>query len=113
MKKQGYQHEQGDKQTNKSYRDTKCDKRYLALLYLGSYDLSSLLYDINQQVTLFLQLVFLSRCIYLDKTGVQVTYSHFEITDIMQYLNPLFERLFNESHAIYFIHIYLFISRHK
>lgn len=79
MKKQGYQHGRGDKQTNKSYRDTKCDKRYLALLYLGSYDLSSLLYDINQQVTLFLQLVFLSRCIYLDKTGVQVTYIRAEL----------------------------------
>lgn len=31
----------------------------------------------------------------------------------MQYLNPLFERLFNESHAIYFIHIYLYLDINK
>lgn len=43
------------------------DKHYLSLLYLGGYDLSSLLYDINQQVTLLQQLVFLPRRIHLDR----------------------------------------------
>lgn len=56
------------KQTNKGYRDTKGDKQYLSLLYLGSNDLSSLLYDVNQQVALLKQLVFLPRCVYLDRT---------------------------------------------
>lgn len=45
---------------------TKGDKQYLPLLYLRGYDLSPLLYDINQQVTLLEQLVFLSGCINLD-----------------------------------------------
>lgn len=59
-----------DKQTNKiiETKVTKVDKQYLSLLYLGGYDLSSLLYDINQQIALLEQLVFLSRCIYLDRS---------------------------------------------
>lgn len=47
---------------------TKVDDCYLPLLYLGGYYLSSLLYDINQQIALLQQLVFLSRCIYLDRS---------------------------------------------
>lgn len=39
---------------------TKVDDCYLPLLYLGGYYLSSLLYDVNQQIALLQQLVFLS-----------------------------------------------------
>lgn len=58
-----------NKQT-KVIKVTKGDKQYLSLLYLGRYDLSPLLYDINQKVTLLEQLVFLSRCVYLDRTEI-------------------------------------------
>lgn len=56
----------GDRRTNKGYQNE--DDCYLPLLYLGGYYLSSLLYDINQQIALLQQLVFLSRCIYLDRS---------------------------------------------
>lgn len=47
---------------------TNVDGCYLALLYLGGYYLSSLLYDVNQQVALLQQLVFLPRRIDLDRS---------------------------------------------
>lgn len=46
---------------------TNVDGCYLALLYLGGYYLSSLLYDVNQQVALLQQLVFLPRRVHLDR----------------------------------------------
>lgn len=47
--------------------------QYLPLLYLGRYDLSPLLYDINQLVTLLEQLVFLSRRVYLGRAQIRET----------------------------------------
>lgn len=47
---------------------TNVDGRYLALLYLGGYYLSSLLYDVNQQVALLQQLVLLPRRVHLDRS---------------------------------------------
>lgn len=47
---------------------TNVDGCYLALLYLGGYYLSSLLYDVNQQVALLQQLVFLPRRVHLDRS---------------------------------------------
>lgn len=48
---------------------TNVDGCYLALLYLGGYYLSSLLYDVNQQVALLQQLVFLPRRVHLDRSS--------------------------------------------
>lgn len=42
------------------------DSEYLSFLYLCANYLSPLLYDVNEQVTLLQQLVFLSGCIYLQ-----------------------------------------------
>lgn len=47
---------------------TNVDGCYLALLYLGGYYLPSLLYDVNQQVALLQQLVFLPRRVHLDRS---------------------------------------------
>lgn len=40
-------------------------EEYLSFLDLGGYYLSPLLDDVNEQVTLLQQLVFLSGCVYL------------------------------------------------
>lgn len=42
------------------------NKEYLSFLYLGGYYLSPLLYDVDEQVTLLQQFVFLPGCIYLQ-----------------------------------------------
>lgn len=46
--------------------DNIMNEEYLSFLYLGGYYLSPLLYDVNEQVTLLQQLVFLPGCIYLQ-----------------------------------------------
>lgn len=55
--------------------------QYLPLLYLGGYYLSALLYDINQQVALLEQFVFLSRRIYLDRSRNKKVFLNFFSAD--------------------------------